>query len=141
MPKLAIIATIEVAPGRRDQLLPLLMAHRSRCSKDEAGITLQFEVLLPHDVSYEVYRDAAALAQFRKETAGMGVNVSVTRCAIVDSTQVIFTGDWSMPVKEAEATNSLIDQGVSASCEPQQLDTSSGWSMVQGFARLATTSQ
>jgi basic membrane protein A and related proteins len=24
---------------------------------------------------------------------------------------VIFTGDWSMPVKEAEATNSLIDQG------------------------------
>src|ERR1700753_191656 len=25
--------------------------------------------------------------------------------------QVIFTGDWSMPVKEAEATNSLIDQG------------------------------
>ena len=26
--------------------------------------------------------------------------------------QAIFTGDWSMPVKEAEATNSLIDQGV-----------------------------
>ena len=26
--------------------------------------------------------------------------------------QVIFTGDWSMPVKEAEATNSLVDQGV-----------------------------
>ena len=26
--------------------------------------------------------------------------------------QVIFTGDWSMPVKEAEATNSLADQGV-----------------------------
>ena len=28
------------------------------------------------------------------------------------TTSVIFTGDWSMPVKEAEATNSLIDQGV-----------------------------
>jgi simple sugar transport system substrate-binding protein len=28
------------------------------------------------------------------------------------TTQVIFTGDWSMAVKEAEATNSLIDQGV-----------------------------
>jgi basic membrane protein A and related proteins len=26
--------------------------------------------------------------------------------------QVIFTGDWSMPVKEAEATNALIDQGI-----------------------------
>jgi simple sugar transport system substrate-binding protein len=28
------------------------------------------------------------------------------------TTRVIFTGDWSMPVKEAEATNSLADQGV-----------------------------
>ncbi|HEY3901689.1 MAG TPA: BMP family ABC transporter substrate-binding protein [Chthoniobacter sp.] len=26
--------------------------------------------------------------------------------------QVIFTGDWAMPVKEAESANSLIDQGV-----------------------------
>src|SRR6185369_9382070 len=26
--------------------------------------------------------------------------------------QVIFTGDWSVPVKEAEASTSLIDQGV-----------------------------
>jgi simple sugar transport system substrate-binding protein len=26
--------------------------------------------------------------------------------------QVIFTGDWSMPVKEAEAASSLIDQGI-----------------------------
>jgi simple sugar transport system substrate-binding protein len=28
------------------------------------------------------------------------------------TTTVIFTGDWSMPVKEAEATNSLADQGI-----------------------------
>lgn len=28
------------------------------------------------------------------------------------TTQVVFTGDWSLPVKEAEATNSLVDQGV-----------------------------
>ncbi len=28
------------------------------------------------------------------------------------TTQVIFTGDWSLPVKEAEATNSMIDQGI-----------------------------
>ena len=28
------------------------------------------------------------------------------------TTQVIFTGDWAMPVKEAEATNSLVDRGV-----------------------------
>jgi basic membrane protein A and related proteins len=28
------------------------------------------------------------------------------------TTQVIFTGDWSLPVKEAEAASSMIDQGV-----------------------------
>src|SRR5579859_4601861 len=28
------------------------------------------------------------------------------------TTNVVFTGDWSLPVKEAEAANSLIDQGV-----------------------------
>lgn len=28
------------------------------------------------------------------------------------TTQVVFTGDWSLPVKEAEATNSLIDRGI-----------------------------
>src|SRR3954463_2107727 len=27
------------------------------------------------------------------------------------TTAVVFTGDWSLPIKEAEATNSLIDQG------------------------------
>jgi basic membrane protein A len=28
------------------------------------------------------------------------------------TTTVVFTGDWSLPVKEAEAANSLVDQGV-----------------------------
>jgi hypothetical protein len=32
----------------RGQLLPLLMAHKARCLKDEPG-TLQFEILVPHD--------------------------------------------------------------------------------------------
>ena len=48
MPKLAIVATTEVAPGRRDEFLPLLMAHRTRCLKDEPG-TLQFDPLVPRD--------------------------------------------------------------------------------------------
>ncbi len=39
------------------------------------------------------------------ELGARSVNPAVT-------TTVIFTGDWSMPVKEAEAANSLIDQGV-----------------------------
>jgi quinol monooxygenase YgiN len=94
MAKLAIIATIEVAPGRRADVMPPLMAHRQRSLKDESG-TLQFEVLLPHDdetkvLLYELYRDAAAfedhrngasIARFREETSGMIAKISGTRCA------------------------------------------------------------
>ena len=94
MPQVASIVTIEFSPGRRDQLLPLLIAHRARCLKDEAGITQQFEVLVPDGVdtrvlSYEVYRDEAAfeehrngrsIAQFREDTAGMIVRMHVTKC-------------------------------------------------------------
>ena len=97
MAKLAIVGTIEVAPGRRDQLLPLLTAHRARCLKDEPG-TLQFEVLAPREddtkvLLYEVYQDDAAfnvhrngpsIAQWREETAGMIVKISGTRCTLVD---------------------------------------------------------
>ena len=98
MSKLAIIGTIEVAPGRRDQLLPLLMAHRARCLKDEPEITLQLEVLAPREddtkvLLYEVYRDDAAFdvhrngpsfAQWRKETADMVTKISGIRCAVLD---------------------------------------------------------
>jgi (4S)-4-hydroxy-5-phosphonooxypentane-2,3-dione isomerase len=97
MPAFAIVATIDVAPGRKDQFLPLLMAHKARCLKDEPG-TLQFEILLPRDdntkvLSYEVYRDDAAfevhrngpfIARWREETADMVVKMSVTRCGVVD---------------------------------------------------------
>lgn len=96
MPQVAIIVAIEVAPGRRDQLLPLLIAHRARCLQDEAGITQQFEVLVPDDaaskvLSYEVYRDEAAfevhrngrsIARFREDTAGMIMKMHVTKCSL-----------------------------------------------------------
>jgi quinol monooxygenase YgiN len=97
MPRLAIIGTLEVAPGRKDEVIPLLMAYRARCLKDEPG-TLQFEVLVPleHDTKvllYEVYRDDAAfnvhwsgtsVARLREEAAGMIVKVSGTRCALAE---------------------------------------------------------
>ena len=35
MAKLAIVATAEIAPGRMDEVLPILMAHRERCLKCE----------------------------------------------------------------------------------------------------------
>ena len=70
MSRLAVIATIEVPSERRHQLLPLLIAHRDRCLKDEPEITLQFDILLPPDdkkkvLSYEVYRDDTAFDAHR----------------------------------------------------------------------------
>ena len=96
MSKFANVVTIEVAPGRRDQVVSLLLAHKARL-KDEPG-TLQFEVLLPKDDDtevrvYEMYRDAAAfevhlngpsLAQLKEEIAGMVVKLHGVRCAVVD---------------------------------------------------------
>ena len=95
MPKLAIIATIEAAPGRRDQLLTSLAALKANSLKEEPG-TLQFDILAPHEddtnvLVYEVYRDDAAfdvhlhgssLARWREEAAG--AKVRVTRCAVVE---------------------------------------------------------
>jgi (4S)-4-hydroxy-5-phosphonooxypentane-2,3-dione isomerase len=96
MSKFANVVTIDVAPAQRDQVVTLLLAHKARL-KDEPG-TLQFEVLLPKDddtkvCAYEMYRDAAAfevhvnepsLAQLKRETAGMVVNLHGVRCAVVD---------------------------------------------------------
>ena len=96
MSKFANVVTIEVTPGRRDEVVALLLAHKARL-KDEPG-TLQFEILLPKDDDtnvrvYEMYRDAAAfelhlngrsLAQLREEIAGMVVKLHGVRCAVVD---------------------------------------------------------
>ena len=96
MSKFANVVTIEVGPGRRDQVVTLLLAHKARL-KAEPG-TLQFEVLLPKDddtkvLSYEIYRDAAAfevhlkgssLAHLKEEIAGIVVKLHGVRCAVVD---------------------------------------------------------
>jgi (4S)-4-hydroxy-5-phosphonooxypentane-2,3-dione isomerase len=93
--KLAIIGTIEVKPGSREEALPLLMAHKARCLKDEPG-TLQFEVLIPNDdttkiLLYELYRDAAAFevhwngpstARVRQEAGSMVVKIYGTKCVL-----------------------------------------------------------
>ena len=96
MSKFANVVTIEVAPGRRDQVVTLLLAHKARL-KDESG-TLQFEVLLPKDDDtkvrvYEMYLDAAAfeahlkgpsLARLKEEITGVVVKLHGVRCAVVD---------------------------------------------------------
>jgi quinol monooxygenase YgiN len=99
MSKFANVVTIEVAPGRRDQVVTSLLAHKARL-KDEPG-TLQFDVLLPKDdetkvLSYEMYRDAAAfevhlngssLAQLKEEIAGIVVKLHGMRCTVVQANE------------------------------------------------------
>ena len=93
MPRVAIVGSIEVAPGQKDQILRALAAHTARCLRDEPG-TLQMDVLLPRDdearvLLYEVYRDdeafeahraGASIARFREEAKG--VKVQVTKCTV-----------------------------------------------------------
>ncbi len=97
MSKLVIMGAVEFAPERRDQVLPLLMAHRARCLKDEPG-TLRFEVVLPReddsriliyevyqdDDAFEVHRNAPSRAQWLQDTTGMDVKVIATRCSPVE---------------------------------------------------------
>ncbi|QOZ32218.1 putative quinol monooxygenase [Bradyrhizobium sp. CCBAU 53421] len=93
MPKLALIATVEVAPEKRDQVLALLSAHGARSLRDEPG-TLHFDILVPRedaaklliyevyqdDAAFEAHRNARSIAQFREESAGLGIRISATRC-------------------------------------------------------------
>jgi quinol monooxygenase YgiN len=95
MSKFATVGTIEVAPGRRDELLPSLIAHRARCLKDEPG-TLQMGFLAPRDdntkvLLFEVYRAAfdthakgVSFARWRKESDGLVMKLYGTRCAVVE---------------------------------------------------------
>jgi (4S)-4-hydroxy-5-phosphonooxypentane-2,3-dione isomerase len=97
MAKFALVAAFEITADQREQLIKSLLAHKSRCLKDEPG-TLQFELLTPQDtgtkvLTYEVYRDVeafethrsgASITRFREETATLGAKLSVTRCAVVE---------------------------------------------------------
>jgi quinol monooxygenase YgiN len=97
MAKLAIIATIKTVPGKRDEYLKHLAAHRARCLANEPG-TLQFEMLVPHEepdtlMLYEVYASKEAfdahwngesVQQTRREAAGLQVSLSGVRCDLVE---------------------------------------------------------
>jgi len=97
MPKLAIIAIIETAAGKRDQVVPLLKTHGARCLKDEPG-TLHFEIMVPReddskiylhevyqdDAAFETHRNSASIARFRQESAGMIVKIDVIRTTPVE---------------------------------------------------------
>jgi len=96
MANLAIVATFEIVQGRMDEFLPLLIAHRERCLKDEPG-TLRFDVLRPRNeensvLLYEVYADDAAfqvhwngpnVTRMRAETTGMVAKLTGIRCSLL----------------------------------------------------------
>jgi quinol monooxygenase YgiN len=96
MAKFAIVAAFDIAAGRMDEFLPLLLAHRERCLKDEPG-TLRFDVLRPRNeentiMLYEVYEDEAAfqvhwngpsVARMRAETTDMVAKLTGTRCSLL----------------------------------------------------------
>lgn len=68
--KHAVIGTIEVKPGARDEVLRAVLTHRERSLRDEPG-TLQFEVLVPNEdpnklFLYEQYTDTAAFVAHMK---------------------------------------------------------------------------
>jgi quinol monooxygenase YgiN len=81
MGKLAIIATIKTASGKRDEYLKHLKAHAERSLSTEPG-TLKFEILVPQKQAdtvmlyelyaspeaFEVHRTGASLQQMKRDT-------------------------------------------------------------------------
>ena len=93
MSKLAVIGTIEVQPGTREEVLRALLAHRERSLSEEPG-TFQFEVLVPSAEAskimlYELYADGAAfsvhmkgasMAKVREEVGAKVVSLTAIEC-------------------------------------------------------------
>jgi quinol monooxygenase YgiN len=96
MAKLAIWATLEIAQGSIDRYLPIVLAHRERCLRDEPG-TLQFDVLrVPGDdtrvmlyelyvdeAAFQVHRSGASVRQHRADAGEMLLKVSGIRHMVV----------------------------------------------------------
>ncbi|MBR0797886.1 antibiotic biosynthesis monooxygenase [Bradyrhizobium jicamae] len=97
MAKLAIVATIKTVPGKRDEYLKHLRAHRHRCLTGEPG-TLSFEILVPREEAdtlllYEVYASddafqthwtGASIQQMRQDAGGLQVSISGVRSDLIE---------------------------------------------------------
>ena len=93
MAKLAVVATMKIAAGKRADYLKHLKAHAQRCRATEPG-TLTFEILVPQEEAdtvmlFEVYasREAfdahltgASIQQMRRDSAGMQVSLNGVLC-------------------------------------------------------------
>ena len=97
MSKLALMATIKTAPGKREEYLKHLKAHAQRCLATEPG-TLKFEILVPKEEAdtvmlYEVYASPEAfqthwngtsIQQVKQETEGLQVSLTGVRCNLLE---------------------------------------------------------
>ena len=97
MGKLALVATINTVPGKREEYLKHLKAHAQRCLATEPG-TLKFEILVPQEEAdtvmlYEVYAspeafeahwNGASKQQANRDWEGLKVGASGVGCEIVD---------------------------------------------------------
>jgi len=97
MGKLAIVASIETVPGKREEYLKHLKVHAQRCLATEPG-TLKFEILVPQEEAdtvmlYEVYASPEAFEahwnglskqQAERDFKGLKVSASGVRCDIVE---------------------------------------------------------
>jgi quinol monooxygenase YgiN len=97
MAKLAIVATIKIAAGKRAEYVRHLNAHAQRCRASEPG-TLAFEILLPQEepdtvMLYEVYASSeafdahltgASIKQMRRDSDGLQVSLKGVRCDLME---------------------------------------------------------
>jgi len=97
MARCAIVATFDIAEGRMDEFMPLLLAHRDRCLKEERG-TLRFDVLRPKKLAnqvmlYEEYLDDAAfqvqcneasVSHLHSETTDLIAKLDGVPCAVLE---------------------------------------------------------
>lgn len=97
MAKLAVVATIKTATGKRADYLKHLKAHAQRCKATEPG-TLAFEILVPQEEAdtvmlYEVYTSSEAfdahltgtsIRQMKRDSAGLQASLNGVRCDLSD---------------------------------------------------------
>jgi quinol monooxygenase YgiN len=95
--KLAVVATIKTAAGKRAEYLKHLTAHAQRCRATEPG-TLVFEILVPQEEAdtvmlYEVYTSSeafdahltgASIRQMKYDSAGLHVSLNGVRCDLAE---------------------------------------------------------
>lgn len=103
MSKLAIIGTMKLVPGTREEFVRHLAQHRLRCLAGEPD-THVFEILLPKDdpdtvLLYEVYTDqagfdahlsGASIEIMRRDTPGMLLSLTGIKCEL---NPVVHCGD------------------------------------------------